>query len=138
MCSHPKAPQSRITDPDLDSPRTSSSLRQRAYAVLNTLKSVDILQRRIELGLMASTPIAAELSVTSNEGLYLISTDRSKLDIASVHEWISTDCYWAIGRPFDTVKGSVEHSLPFGVYTSDSEQVGFARVVTDYRNHWIE
>ena len=80
-------------------------------------------------------PIATELSVTRNDGLYYISTDRSKLDIPMIHEWISKDCYWAIGRSFDTVSGSIEHSLPFGVYTSQSaEQVGFARVVTDYRS----
>ena len=78
-------------------------------------------------------PIAMELSVTRNDGLYYISTDRSKLDIPKIHEWISTDCYWAIGRPFDTVSGSIEDSLPFGVYTSHSAQIGFARVVTDYR-----
>ena len=78
-------------------------------------------------------PIAMELSVTRNDGLYYISTDRSKLDIPKIHEWMSTDCYWAIGRSFDTVSGSIEHSLPFGVYTSHSAQIGFARVVTDYR-----
>lgn len=85
---------------------------------------------------MAPTPNATELNVLRNDGLYNISSDRSKLDIGKVHDWISTDCYWAIGRPFDIVKSSIEHSFPFGVYTSQSEQIGFARVVTDYRNCW--
>ena len=39
--------------------------------------------------------------------------------------------YWAQGRSFEAVQKSVEHSLCFGVYAG-RQQVGFARVVTDY------
>jgi hypothetical protein len=83
-----------------------------------------------------SPPASTLISATRDDGYYL-STDASKLDISRIYEWISTDCYWAIGRPFDVVLGSIENSLPVGVYTIDSagnthEQVAFARVVTDY------
>jgi GNAT superfamily N-acetyltransferase len=64
------------------------------------------------------------------QGEYLISTDRSKLDLAMVHGFLTTS-YWAPGIPLDIVKKSIEHSLNFGVYRGE-QQVGFARVITDY------
>lgn len=58
-----------------------------------------------------------------------ISTDPARLDVALVHEFLS-ESYWAKGIPLETVRRSIEHSIAFGVYHG-SEQVGFARVVTD-------
>lgn len=64
-------------------------------------------------------------------GDYLISTDLSKLDLAAIHGYLSGGSYWAKGRPLDVMQRAIEHSLCFGVYCGD-EQVGLARVVTDY------
>ena len=64
------------------------------------------------------------------QGEYLISTDKSKLDLAVVHGFLTTS-YWASGIPLEIVKKSIEHSLNFGVYRG-MQQVGFARVITDY------
>ncbi|HZU67970.1 MAG TPA: GNAT family N-acetyltransferase [Ktedonobacteraceae bacterium] len=61
---------------------------------------------------------------------YLISTDKNKLDLSVVHDFLTTS-YWAAGIPMEIVKKSVEHSLNFGVYY-ERQQVGFARVITDY------
>jgi GNAT superfamily N-acetyltransferase len=63
-------------------------------------------------------------------GEYEISTDRARLDLRFVHEYLSTQSYWARGRDAETVRRSVEHSLPFGLYHGE-RQIGFARVVTD-------
>jgi GNAT superfamily N-acetyltransferase len=63
-------------------------------------------------------------------GEYLISTDQSRLDLAVVHGFLTTS-YWAAGIPLEIVKKSIEHSLNFGVYWGE-QQVGFARVITDY------
>lgn len=63
-------------------------------------------------------------------GEYLISTDRDRLDIATIHGFLTTS-YWAAGVPIDVVKRSIEHSLNFGLF-QDDRQVGFARVITDY------
>jgi len=63
-------------------------------------------------------------------GEYLISTDRSRLNLGVIHDFLSAT-YWAAGVPEDVVKRSVENSLVFGVYRGKG-QVGFARVVTDY------
>ena len=65
----------------------------------------------------------------SKEG-YSISTDKQLLDIAMIHQYLSVESYWAKNIPLAVVKRSVEHSLCFGVY-HQSEQIGFARVVTD-------
>jgi GNAT superfamily N-acetyltransferase len=62
---------------------------------------------------------------------YTISTDRTRLDIGLIHDFLSEDSYWAQGRPYAVVEESIEHSLCFGIYAG-TEQVAFARVVTDY------
>ena len=61
---------------------------------------------------------------------FLVSTDNTKLDISVIHGFL-TDSYWAKGIPIEIVKKSIEHSLCFGVYCNN-EQIGFARVITDY------
>jgi len=60
-----------------------------------------------------------------------ISTDKSRLDIKLIHDYLSKESYWAKGRSIETVKKSIKNSLCFGVF-QDNKQVGFARVVTDY------
>jgi GNAT superfamily N-acetyltransferase len=59
-----------------------------------------------------------------------VSTDPSLVDVALVHRWLSTDAYWALGRPLEVVERSVANSLNVGAY-DDGVQVGYARVVTD-------
>ncbi len=63
-------------------------------------------------------------------GAYLLSTDKARLDLEMVHGFLTTS-YWASGISAEVVRRSVENSLAFGVFEGD-EQVGFARVVTDY------
>jgi len=63
-------------------------------------------------------------------GEYSISTDKGRLDVAVIHGFL-TMSYWAAGVSMDVVKRSIEHSLAFGVYKGD-QQVGFARIITDY------
>lgn len=64
-----------------------------------------------------------------DHGDYRITTDRSHLDIAVIHEFLS-GAYWSPGVSRETVERSIDHSLPFGVYRA-KEQVGFARVISD-------
>lgn len=64
-------------------------------------------------------------------GDYIISTDKTRLDISLIHHFLSTKSYWAVNIPYQTVQKSIENSLCFGVYHNDS-QVGFARIITDY------
>ncbi|MER6714166.1 GNAT family N-acetyltransferase [Streptomyces sp. NPDC006386] len=63
---------------------------------------------------------------------YEISTDPARVDAERVHGWLSTDAYWALGRPRETQDRAIEGSLNFGVYDRASgEQVAYARVITD-------
>ena len=66
-----------------------------------------------------------------NQDDYVISTDKSKLDLSLIHSFLSTQAYWSLNIPFAIVKRSVENSLCFGVYQG-GRQVGFARIITDY------
>ena len=65
------------------------------------------------------------------QGEYLISTDRDRLDVATIHDFLSNHSYWAKGRSLDVVKRSIANSVAFGLF-KDNQQIGFARVVTDY------
>lgn len=62
---------------------------------------------------------------------YTISCERARLDLDVIHEFLSGESYWARGRSRESVERSINNSLPFGLY-KDAQQVGFARVVTDY------
>lgn len=61
---------------------------------------------------------------------YTISDDKTKLNLAVIHRFLSQEAYWCKNIPIEIVQRSLEHSLCFGVYLSD-DQVGFARVITD-------
>jgi len=66
-------------------------------------------------------------------GDFLISTDRSRLDLDVVHGFL-TECYWARGIPKEVVARSIQHSLCFGMYHAE-KQAGFARVISDYATY---
>ena len=61
---------------------------------------------------------------------YLISDDKSKLQLESVHALLKTT-YWAKERTRETIAKAIENSVCFGAY-ADGQQIGFARAVTDY------
>lgn len=64
------------------------------------------------------------------KGPFRITTNKSKLNISYIHQYLSTESYWASNIPFETVRKSIEGSLCFGVFYDD-RQVGFARMITD-------
>jgi GNAT superfamily N-acetyltransferase len=69
-------------------------------------------------------------------GEYTISTDKTRLDVDVIHGFLNAS-YWAAGRSVETIRTSIENSLAFGIYKAD-EQVGFARIITDYATFaWI-
>jgi GNAT superfamily N-acetyltransferase len=61
---------------------------------------------------------------------YAVSSDPSRLDIDTIHRFLSEESYWAKGRTREVTERAIANSFPFGVYRGD-EQAGFARVVTD-------
>ncbi|HEY1176560.1 MAG TPA: GNAT family N-acetyltransferase [Phytomonospora sp.] len=60
-----------------------------------------------------------------------ISTDPARLDLDWLHERLSTDTYWAVGRSRERMQRTIDYSLPYGVFAADGTQVAFARLVTD-------
>lgn len=62
---------------------------------------------------------------------YTISTDKNKLDISSIHQFLANETDWSNGIPMDTLKTSIENSLNFGLYFQDT-QIGYARIISDY------
>jgi GNAT superfamily N-acetyltransferase len=60
-----------------------------------------------------------------------ISTDKAKLDLPFIYEYLSEKSYWAKGRSRERILLSINNSLCFGAYSDIGRQLGFARVVTD-------
>ena len=68
---------------------------------------------------------------------FLISTDKRKLNLQVISDFLVHESYWAQGRTIETIAKSIENSLCFGIYEAD-KQIGFARVVTDYATFgWV-
>ena len=62
---------------------------------------------------------------------FVISTEKSKLDIHKIQQYISVESYWGKDRTLDEVKTTIENSVCFGLYDKKGNQMGFSRVVTD-------
>ena len=61
---------------------------------------------------------------------YRISTNKDEMDIKSIHSYL-TSCYWSRGVSENIIQLAIDNSLCFGVF-QQKEQVGFARLITDY------
>jgi GNAT superfamily N-acetyltransferase len=61
---------------------------------------------------------------------FTISTDKSRLDMSAVHDFLSR-AYWAKSRPREYTEKAFANSLVFGIYEGE-RQIGMARVITDY------
>jgi GNAT superfamily N-acetyltransferase len=71
------------------------------------------------------------------KGQFCINNDKSKLDLGMIHHFLYTSAHWAVGRPMNMVRKSVENSLCFGLFDGE-KQVGFARIVSDFATvGWI-
>jgi N-acetylglutamate synthase-like GNAT family acetyltransferase len=64
-------------------------------------------------------------------GEFFITTDKTKMDIAAIHDFLSKYSGWSDNIPFDKVKISIENSLNFGLF-HNGRQIGFARVISDF------
>jgi GNAT superfamily N-acetyltransferase len=94
------------------------------------------------VGMATGRTLNTEALMEYRRGEFLISTSRERLSLDVVYDFL-TNCYWAKGIPREVVARSIEHSLCFGIYDESprlakearhgvAEQVGFARVVSDF------
>jgi GNAT superfamily N-acetyltransferase len=60
-----------------------------------------------------------------------ITSERARMDVARIHDYLSNESYWARGIPRERVERSIANSLCFGAFDG-GVQIGFARVITDY------
>ena len=61
---------------------------------------------------------------------FCLSTDKARLDVESIHQFLSTKAYWCLNIPKEKVQSAIQNSLCFGVY-ADEKQIGFARIISD-------
>lgn len=66
------------------------------------------------------------------EEQYYISTDKSKLQLDVIVDFLNNKSYWAQTRSKAIIEKSIANSICFGVFTQENKQVGFARVITDF------
>ena len=64
-------------------------------------------------------------------GEFLITTDKTKMDIVAIHDFLSKYSGWSDNIPFEKVKISIDNSLNFGLFHNE-KQIGFARVISDF------
>jgi GNAT superfamily N-acetyltransferase len=69
--------------------------------------------------------------ITERKNDFVITTDRTKLDILLIHDFLSNKAYWSKNIPLEKVKMAIENSLNFALFYKN-KQVGYARIVSDF------
>lgn len=62
---------------------------------------------------------------------YLISTNKRKLDVLLIHNFLTNESGWSDGISYEKVKKSIDNSLNFGLYFKKN-LIGYARVISDF------
>ena len=64
-------------------------------------------------------------------GGYELDDSAARIDVADVHSFLSTQTYWAKGRPYEIQERLVrEANRVVGLY-HENRQIGFARTISD-------
>ena len=53
---------------------------------------------------------------------YVLTTDRDRVDVETVHRWLSQDAYWSLGRPREVVEATVRTCDVWSVFAPDGAQ----------------
>lgn len=69
--------------------------------------------------------------ITTTKGDFTISTDKSKLDLTVIHDYLANQSYWSKNIPKERIRKSIANALCFGIYYKDT-QIGYAKVVSDF------
>jgi GNAT superfamily N-acetyltransferase len=60
-----------------------------------------------------------------------LDDDPQRIDVPGVHAYLSSECYWALGRPLATVRHLIDDAARVVGLYDDSRQIGFCRVASD-------
>ena len=60
-----------------------------------------------------------------------VSYDHADVDREKIVRWLSTESYWAKGRPAEVINASFDNSVTISVLDETETFVGFGRMVTD-------
>lgn len=71
-----------------------------------------------------------EAMVEETRGDFLLSTDKGRLQVAVIEDFLSRQSYWAQERSRDVIEQAIAHSTCLGIYHA-GQQVAFARLVSD-------
>jgi N-acetylglutamate synthase-like GNAT family acetyltransferase len=64
---------------------------------------------------------------------YFLSTEKDRLQLDRIYEFLSTKAYWSPGVSKEKVINASMNSLTLAlIHAPDNLQVGYARIVTDY------
>lgn len=61
-----------------------------------------------------------------------MTTDKSRISVVTIHQWLSTEAYWAQGRSREAVDASIDNSYLYAIVTNDGQTVACARMITDH------
>lgn len=70
-------------------------------------------------------------SIENNFNNYTITTDKNKMDIVAIHDFLSNHSGWSNKISIEKVQIAIENSLNFGLF-HQGNQIGFARVISDF------
>jgi GNAT superfamily N-acetyltransferase len=62
---------------------------------------------------------------------YVLTTDKDRVDVDTVHRWLSDDAYWALGRAREVVEANIRSCDVWSVLAPGGGQAAFARAVSD-------
>jgi ribosomal protein S18 acetylase RimI-like enzyme len=65
------------------------------------------------------------------DGGFELDDDPARVDVEELHRFLSTESYWAQGRPRETVERLVREAQRIVGLYRDGRLVGFCRAVTD-------
>ncbi len=73
---------------------------------------------------------SAQVAVTNGD--FTISTDARLIDEAFVTGFLTNTAYWSRGVAPDLIRTALKNSELLGLYEKTGQQIGFARIVTDF------
>lgn len=60
-----------------------------------------------------------------------LDDDRGRVDVITVHGYLSVHAYWALGRSLDTVRHLIRDAARVVGLYDEGRQIGFCRVASD-------